>query len=105
MSDPERSAKMNSKRKSIILPIVISMLIYVILYGFLVDRGWPGSKVANPEDRIPCPAAYKIEAGYLFSPIHQIDRLIRYTYWHPIVRDLAVEAWASGRLRHAEPNE
>ena len=87
------------------LTIAVGILIYVISYGFLVDRGWPGSKIANHEDRIPCPAAYKVKVGYLFTPIHQIDRLIRYTHWHPIVRDLAAEAWSTGKVRHAEPNE
>ena len=96
---------MNATRKSIVLSIAIGMLIYVISYGFLVERGWPGSKVGNPEDRIPCPASYGFKVGYFFTPIHQVDRFFRYSYWHPIAKDLAAEIRAGSEIRHAKPNQ
>jgi hypothetical protein len=92
-----------TKRARFTIAAMILALAYVGSYYATVERGWPGSKIAEPDDTIYCPPEYRVFrmdgdtlAGF-FVPMHKLDAFIRYDHWHPIVRDLAEEARRSGK--------
>jgi len=82
--------------------IICGLFAYACGYVVTVRRGFPGSVIAGPRDRISCPAVYYYDSewmGYLFRPANMVDRLVRHNFWNPIVRDLVEEATRSGKFK------
>lgn len=96
---------MKIQRHISFIALLVLLVVYIGCYYLIVDRGWPGSKIADPWDAIPCSPRYCDSyssnnlCNSFFLPIHMIDRIVRGHYWNPIVKDLAEQARREGVIQ------
>ena len=91
--------------RAVALSTTAVLCIYVSAYYILVERGWPGSKIIDsPTDRISVPASFDFDEvepevmSSIFTPIHQVDRVIRWNFWNPRAFDYAEHARVEGMI-------